>query len=83
MKQSEYKTQAYINDGLNQRQSLDSPEGSAALVQPDKPEVDATDIQKAHILAEAHGKQAVAQSLAPGNQMKTVSRPMSPNHTKR
>jgi len=38
MQQSEYQTQAYINDGLNQQQALDSLEGSAALLRPNKPQ---------------------------------------------
>ncbi len=74
MKQSEYQTQAYVNDGLNQQYALDSLEGSAALLQANKPEVDGTDIQKQQILAKTIDKQAVVQSLTPRNQMKTVSR---------
>jgi hypothetical protein len=78
MQRSEYATQAYINDGLNQQQGLDSLEGSAALLQANKPEVDGTDIQKAQILANANAKQPVVQSLSPGNLMKPISRHKSP-----
>ena len=53
MKKSEYDTQAYVNQGLNQQRSLDSPEGSVALTQANKPEVDATDAQKERILAQS------------------------------
>jgi len=78
MKQSEYQTQAYVNDSLNQQYGLDSLEGSAALLQANKPEVDGTDIQKEQILAKTIDKQAVVQSLTPRNQMKTVSRYRGP-----
>ncbi len=83
MQQSEYRMQAYINDGLNQQNGLDSLEGSAALLQANKPEVDGTDIQKKQILAKTDDKQATVQSLTPGNQMKTVSRHRSPIQTKK
>jgi hypothetical protein len=81
MQQSEYQTQAYINDGLNQQQALDSLEGSAALLRPNKPQVDGTDIQKQQILAKTDHKKAVTQSLTPGNQLKTVSRHRNPIQT--
>ena len=77
MQQSEYATQAYVNDGLNQQQGLDSLEGSAALLQANKPEVDGTDIQKARILANVHVKQPAEQLLLPENLKKPTSR-----HTK-
>lgn len=83
MRQSEYQTQAYINDGLNQQYSLDSQEGSAALLRPNKPEVDGTDIQKQQILAKIEDKPVVVQSLTPGNQMKTSSRRKSPIQTRK
>jgi len=78
MKQSEYQTQAYVNDGLNQQYALDSLEGSAALLQANKPEVDGTDIQKQQMLAKTIDKQAVVQSLTPRNQIKTDSRHRGP-----
>jgi hypothetical protein len=78
MKQSEYQTQAYVNDSLNQQYGLDSLEGSAALLQANKPEVDGTDIQKEQLLAKTIDKQAEVQSLTPRNQMKTVSRYRGP-----
>lgn len=77
MKQSEYKTQAYINNRLNQQDALNSLEGSAALIQPDKPEVDATDVQKAQILAKTDNKPVVRE-----NPMKTASRTINPTKRK-
>lgn len=58
MRRSEYETQAFVNDGVNQQQALDSQEGSAALLQANKPHVDGTDIQKAQFLAGAYDKQS-------------------------
>ncbi len=78
MQQSEYATQAYVNDGLNQQQGLDSLEGSAALLQANKPEVDGTDTQKARILANANAKQPVEQLLLPGSLKKPTSHHKSP-----
>ena len=62
MRRSEYQVQAFVNDGMNQQHSMDSPEGSAALVQANKPEVDATDMQKERILAKDEEKQAAQQA---------------------
>lgn len=73
MRRSEYETQAYVNNGLNQQHNLDSQEGSAALVRPNKPQVDGTDTQKQQVLAKIEDKKPIIQSLAPKNQMKTVS----------
>jgi len=78
MPQSEYQIQAYVNACLNQQHGLDSPEGSAALAQANKPEVDATDIQKAQILAQIDEKQAAEQSLLVANQKNIDSRSISP-----
>lgn len=75
---SEYQTQAYVNECLNQQHGLDSPEGSAALIQANKPEVDATDIQKAQILAQIDDKKVAEQSLSSTNQKNTGLRPISP-----
>ena len=78
MQPSEYAIQAHVNDGLDQQQGLDSVEGSAALLQANKPEVDGTDIQKARILANANTKQPVVQTLLPGNLTKPITRRKSP-----
>ncbi|UJR35557.1 hypothetical protein I4U23_028310 [Adineta vaga] len=59
MRKSEYDMQAYVNQCLNQQHGLDSPEGSAALVQANKPEVDGTDLQKEQFLAKYEDKQSV------------------------
>ena len=82
MNQSEYKMQAYINDGLNQQHAMDSLEGSTALKQPDKTLVDGTDIQKAQILEKNNAKSTVVQSLMPGKPVKTNSRTRSPKNNK-
>lgn len=77
MRLSEYQTQANINDRMNQQHGLDSVEGSAALLQANKPEVDATDIQKARILAQDIEKQ---NSVPPSTRNKPnnfVPRPIS------
>ena len=64
MKRSEYDIQAYVNESLNRQHGLDSPEGSAALTQANKPEVDATDMQKEQFVAKYEEKQStVAGSL--------------------
>ena len=78
LRKSEYEMQAYVNECLNRQHGLDSPEGSAALTQANKPEVDGTDIQKAQVLAKFDNKQSVEQSLTPEYQNKLVSRPKSP-----
>jgi hypothetical protein len=84
MQQSQYKTEAYVYDGVNQQRALDSLEGSAAILQADKPRVDGTDIQKEQILAKANDQQAVVQSLTPGKRMKkTASRHRSPIQTRK
>lgn len=67
MQTSEYQMKAYINDGLNQKCGLDSLEGSAALLQASKPNVDATDIQKIRILDKVDEKQSIVQMLKPSN----------------
>jgi hypothetical protein len=82
MQQSEYQMQAYINSGLNQQHGLDSAEGSAALVQSNKPEVDATDAQKARILAKADDEKTTVQSSTSENQKKTVPTPVIPKYKK-
>ncbi|CAF3251006.1 unnamed protein product [Rotaria socialis] len=74
MQTSEFQMKAYINDGLNQQHGLDSPEGSAALLQANKPEVDDTDIQKARILDKADMQQTTTQSFKVENQKKNTSR---------
>ena len=79
MRRSEYETQAFINDGLNQQNGLDSQEGSAALSQANKPQVDGTDIQKARFLAAAQDRQVMGQSVTPTSGIKPIShgkRPM-------
>ena len=78
MRSSEYQTQAYVNKGLDQQHSLDSPEGSAALVQANKPEVDATDLQKEQILAKEDARAVALQQLAPESQKKQPPRSISP-----
>ena len=78
MRSSEYQTQAYVNKGLDQQHSLDSPEGSAALVQANKPEVDATDLQKEQILAKEEARSVALQELTSANQKKQPSRSISP-----
>ncbi|CAF1537789.1 unnamed protein product [Rotaria magnacalcarata] len=74
MQTSEFQMKAYISDGLNQRHGLDSPEGSAALLQANKPEVDNTDIQKARILDKTDVKQTIIESFKVGNQKKNTFR---------
>ncbi|CAF0865664.1 unnamed protein product [Adineta ricciae] len=68
MKRSEYDIQAYVNESLNRQHGLDSPEGSAALTQANKPEVDGTDMQKEQFLAKYEEK----QSTVSGNLKKIV-----------
>lgn len=81
MRQSEYQTQAYVNDGLNQQQAFDSPEGSAAIVHANKPEVDGTDIQKRQTLGKIDEKPLILQPLTPQKQTKTTVQHKSPVHT--
>ena len=74
MRRSEYETQAFVNDGVNQQQALDSQEGSAALLQANKPHVDGTDVQKAQFLAGIYDKQTIVQISTP---LKPLSREKS------
>ena len=78
MRPSEYQTQAYVNQGLDRQHSLDSPEGSAALVQANKPEVDATDSQKEQILAKDDVRFVATQELASDNRRGQPPRPIIP-----
>lgn len=70
--------QAYVCEALNRQYGLDGPEGSAALAQATKPEVDATDLQKAQVLARAEGKRADEQSIPLQKPNTTLARPKSP-----
>lgn len=67
MRRSEYEAQALVNDGVNHQQAFDSQEGSAALLQANKPHVDGTDIQKAQFLADTYDKQSIVSSTIPPN----------------
>lgn len=80
MRRSEYQTQAFVNDGINQQHGMDSAEGSAALLQANKPEVDATDVQKDYILAKDQEKKAAQQTTLNllDKPKRNLSRPVTP-----
>jgi hypothetical protein len=85
MKRSEYEYQAFVNQGLDQQRSLDSPEGSAALLQANKPEVDATDLQKERFLANSDRQRLILPLSAqnPAKQSSTTSSFRSKTQSKR